>query len=127
MAAPIVYCKCGKKTKIRTSWRDPNPSRRFYGCSGFNIIPIQLRLIVVFSLWYDPPICKRASDVIPGLLRRVNRLEVENKQFETGLKSRAQSRILATRLIVELVLVMAILLTKFGDNEKEAIVLELGM
>lgn len=40
-------------------------------------------------MWYDSPICKRATKVIPGLLRKLNvlegkieRLEAENRMLE---------------------------------------------
>ena len=33
-------------------------------------------------MWIDPPICERATAVIPGLLRRINTMEAErNKEM----------------------------------------------
>ncbi|KAI8572929.1 hypothetical protein RHMOL_Rhmol01G0239100 [Rhododendron molle] len=59
---------CGNKRVLRTSWTDPNPGRRFMGCTkggckGFD--------------WVDPPMCRRAVKIIPGLLRKTNKLEIE--------------------------------------------------
>ncbi|GKC61195.1 hypothetical protein Tco_1088793, partial [Tanacetum coccineum] len=41
--------------------------------------------MVVLHLWYDPPMCQRSVQIIPGLLRSRNELEeilatVEEKQ-----------------------------------------------
>uniref|UniRef100_A0A5B7ACY3 GRF-type domain-containing protein n=1 Tax=Davidia involucrata TaxID=16924 RepID=A0A5B7ACY3_DAVIN len=71
------YCHCGKRAIIRTSWTDLNPGRRFHGCeksgdhSGCG-----------FFNWYDPPICNRARQVIPGLLRSMTRLEIEVSRLQ---------------------------------------------
>ncbi|KAI8571637.1 hypothetical protein RHMOL_Rhmol01G0135300 [Rhododendron molle] len=68
---------CGNQRLLRTSWTDPNPGRRFLGCTkagckGFD--------------WVDPPMCRRAVQIIPGLLRKTNKLEIE------VAKSRAKER-----------------------------------
>ncbi|GKA51631.1 pentatricopeptide repeat superfamily protein, partial [Tanacetum coccineum] len=59
---------CGSVGVIRTSWTSTNPGRRFFGCSkrGTNCGIID---------WYDPPMCDRAVQIIPGLLRRINHLQ----------------------------------------------------
>ncbi|GJU68675.1 zinc finger, GRF-type containing protein [Tanacetum coccineum] len=65
----IMICRrCGSVGVIRTSWTSTNPGRRFFGCSkrGTNCGIID---------WYDPPMCDRAVQIIPGLLRRINHLQ----------------------------------------------------
>ncbi|GJV40540.1 zinc finger, GRF-type containing protein [Tanacetum coccineum] len=65
----MVRCRtCGSRGVIRTSWTPTNPGRRFFGCSkrGTNCGIID---------WYDPPMCDRAVQIIPGLLRRINQLQ----------------------------------------------------
>ncbi|CAA0810016.1 DNA topoisomerase 3-alpha [Striga hermonthica] len=66
-------CQCGKRAVLRTSWTDDNPGRRFHSCLSWK------RGGCKFFEWEDPPICRRAKSIIPGLLRRVNALEDENK------------------------------------------------
>ncbi|GJY90700.1 hypothetical protein Tco_0505896, partial [Tanacetum coccineum] len=48
--------------KMKTSLTDRNPGRRFYGCRNE-------ATNYDFRGWVDPPICVRAVDVIPRLLR----------------------------------------------------------
>ncbi|GJY47235.1 hypothetical protein Tco_0436298 [Tanacetum coccineum] len=62
-------CACGLEDVIRTSWTNRNPSRRFYGC------PTLSPTYVNFLRWYDPPMCQRSVQIIPGLLRSRNELK----------------------------------------------------
>ncbi|GJR67235.1 hypothetical protein Tco_0013300 [Tanacetum coccineum] len=64
-----VRCACGLEAVIRTSWTNQNPSRRFYG------YPTLRPACVNFLMWYDPPMCQRSVQIIPGLLRSRNELE----------------------------------------------------
>ncbi|GJU78507.1 hypothetical protein Tco_1275577 [Tanacetum coccineum] len=59
---------CHSVCVIRTSWTDYNPGRRFYCCSrrGTNYGIVD---------WYDPPMCARSVQIIPGLLRNMNGLQ----------------------------------------------------
>ncbi|GKE37018.1 zinc finger, GRF-type containing protein [Tanacetum coccineum] len=75
----MVRCACGLEGVIRTSWTNRNSGRRFYGC------PTLSPTCVNFLRWYDPPMCQRSIQIIPGLLRSHNELEeivamVEEKQ-----------------------------------------------
>ncbi|GJY12927.1 zinc finger, GRF-type containing protein [Tanacetum coccineum] len=54
---------------IRTSRTNRNLGRRFYGC------PTLSPTCVNFLRWYDPPMCQRFVQIIPGLLRSRNDLE----------------------------------------------------
>ncbi|GJS75718.1 hypothetical protein Tco_0725599 [Tanacetum coccineum] len=62
-------CACVLKAVIRTSWTNRNPCRHFYGC------PTLSPTYVNFLRWYDPPMCQRSVQIIPGLLRSRNELE----------------------------------------------------
>ncbi|GKD34909.1 zinc finger, GRF-type containing protein [Tanacetum coccineum] len=62
-------CTCGLEAVIRTSWTNRNPGRRFYGC------PTLSPTCVNFLGWYDPPMCQRSVQIIPGLWRSRNKLE----------------------------------------------------
>nr|GEV76570.1 hypothetical protein [Tanacetum cinerariifolium] len=65
----MVCCACGLEAVIRTSWTNRNPSRRLYGC------PTLSPTYVNFLRWYDPPMCQRSVQIIPGLLISRNELE----------------------------------------------------
>ncbi|KAG8371573.1 hypothetical protein BUALT_Bualt13G0102000 [Buddleja alternifolia] len=65
-------CYCMRLAKFRCSWTDANPGRRFYGCE---LTPNAGGC--GFFEWFDPPMCNRSRNVIPGLLRNVDRLETE--------------------------------------------------
>ncbi|GJX45548.1 hypothetical protein Tco_0262224, partial [Tanacetum coccineum] len=64
-----VRCACGLEAVIRTSWTNQNLGRRFYGF--LTLSPT----CVNFLRWYDPPMCQRSVQIIPGLLRSRNELE----------------------------------------------------
>ncbi|KAK9049677.1 hypothetical protein SSX86_031354 [Deinandra increscens subsp. villosa] len=73
----MAVCYCGHQTTIRTSWTDANPGRRFYSCA-------QKESSCNFFLWVDPPMCRRAVEIIPGLLRSINELQSVAKRIETS-------------------------------------------
>ncbi|PWA75570.1 zinc finger, GRF-type [Artemisia annua] len=65
----MVLCLCNKQCVIRYSWTPRNPGRCFYCCpqtGGTNC---------GFFNWYDPPMCARLTEIIPGLLMSRNVLE----------------------------------------------------
>ncbi|GJZ46333.1 zinc finger, GRF-type containing protein [Tanacetum coccineum] len=53
----MVIRGCGNKAKIKTSWTDRNPGRRFYGCR------MEATNYGFFG-WVDPPMCERSLDVL---------------------------------------------------------------
>ncbi|GKB10327.1 hypothetical protein Tco_0844250 [Tanacetum coccineum] len=53
----MVIRGCGNKAKIKTSWTDRNPGRRFY---GFRMEATNYG----FFGWVDPPMCERSLDVL---------------------------------------------------------------
>ncbi|KAL6588035.1 hypothetical protein OROMI_001013 [Orobanche minor] len=82
-----------------SSWKDNNVGRRFLGCP---IYPN--RGYCKFLEWIDPPLCERATQIILGLLKRLNEQRVEKKNLESindeleEIKSRLQS---ANDMLVE--------------------------
>ena len=46
-----VYCYCGDKMKVRTSWTKTNPGRRFIGCPNY----VSLRFIGCLHFWVRYP------------------------------------------------------------------------
>ncbi|GJX43813.1 zinc finger, GRF-type containing protein [Tanacetum coccineum] len=65
----MVRCACGLEVVIRTSWTNRNLGRRFYGCPTLSLTCVN------FLRWYDPPMCQRSVQIIPGLLRSRNELK----------------------------------------------------
>ncbi|XP_074561889.1 uncharacterized protein LOC141818267 [Curcuma longa] len=74
-------CRCGLLAKIITSWTDDNPGRRFAICSLH-----ENEGGCGFWTWIDDEICSRSTQVIPGLLRRINKLEADAKSAENTMK-----------------------------------------
>ncbi|XP_027152586.1 uncharacterized protein At4g04775-like [Coffea eugenioides] len=66
-------CSCGSKTNLKTSWTDRNPARRYVECANGKVDGCG------YWNWYDEEMCERSKQVIPGLLRRINRVETENE------------------------------------------------
>ncbi|MFS7909641.1 putative transcription factor GRF family [Helianthus anomalus] len=97
----MVFCHCGRDAIIQTSWTSKNPGRRFYAC------PVQ-GSNCGFIGWYDQERCQRCVDIIPGLLRGKNKLEVDvqklghsNVLLEGKLReSEANSRKLKMYLVI---------------------------
>ncbi|GJX70345.1 zinc finger, GRF-type containing protein [Tanacetum coccineum] len=65
----MIRCACGLEAVIKTSWTNRNPGRCFYSC------PTLSPTCVNFLRWFDPPMCQRSVQIIPGLLRSRNELE----------------------------------------------------
>nr|KAJ0192462.1 hypothetical protein LSAT_V11C800402040 [Lactuca sativa] len=74
----MVLCFCGNVAVVRTSWTSRNPGRRFYACP-------KMGSRCGFLGWFDPPMCQRSTVIIPGLLRTMNRYEVEVGQLKMCL------------------------------------------
>ena len=64
-------CLCGNWLATKTAWTDLNAGRRFVSCERCR-----------FFRWLDEPLCERARAIIPGLLRKINKLEAQTKQVE---------------------------------------------
>lgn len=61
-------CFCGKWLAAKTAWTDANAGRRFISCERCR-----------FFRWLDEPLCERSRAIIPGLLRRINKLEAQQR------------------------------------------------
>ncbi|KAL8234097.1 hypothetical protein R6Q59_020197 [Mikania micrantha] len=62
----MAFCACGKQAIVRTSWTSKNPG---------------------FIRWFDPPMCDRSVDIIPGLLKYKNGLQMQLKASVVESKS----------------------------------------
>nr|XP_017221678.1 PREDICTED: uncharacterized protein LOC108198434 [Daucus carota subsp. sativus] len=85
---------------LRTSWTDANPGRRFWGCSQYMR---NQRRGCNFHLWHDPAVGDRAKNIIPGLLRKIQRLEEEMK------RNRKKEKMLVFCLITTVVIIFVLL------------------
>ncbi|KAL3655204.1 hypothetical protein CASFOL_000990 [Castilleja foliolosa] len=66
-----VRCHCGIQLELVTSWIDDNPGRRFQACPNY-----KMPSCCGFFRWFDEEMCSRSKEVIPGLLRKTNKLEL---------------------------------------------------
>ncbi|KAK1432202.1 hypothetical protein QVD17_09096 [Tagetes erecta] len=67
-----VFCSCGYDSIIFTSWTPVNPGWRFHCCIKE----------CGFVAWCDPPMSRRAVEVIPGLLRTINATQNQNRRLK---------------------------------------------
>ncbi|KAK6151949.1 hypothetical protein DH2020_014584 [Rehmannia glutinosa] len=99
-------CHCGTLAVIRTSWTTDNPGRRFQSCRQFD------RGGCSFFAWKDPPMCRRAKAIIPGLLKRINDMckELEkmelNEQKISGMEHEIEKLKRKNRMLVNLLVVL---------------------
>ncbi|KAL3637465.1 hypothetical protein CASFOL_018633 [Castilleja foliolosa] len=66
-----VRCHCGIQLELVTSWTDDNPGRHFQACLNY-----KMPSCCGFFRWFDEEMCSRSKEVIPGLLRKTNKLEL---------------------------------------------------
>ena len=64
-------CLCGNWLVAKTAWTELNDGRRFVSCERCR-----------FFRWLDEPLCDRTRSIIPGLLRKINKLEAQQKQVQ---------------------------------------------
>ncbi|KAK6161804.1 hypothetical protein DH2020_005185 [Rehmannia glutinosa] len=72
-----VYCQCGSKVVLKTSWIKNNPGRRFWACPNY-----EKGEYYGYFEWLDDEVCSRAKHVIPGLLAKLNKREDEMTQMK---------------------------------------------
>ncbi|KAH7864598.1 hypothetical protein Vadar_031539 [Vaccinium darrowii] len=72
-----------------------NPGRRFSSCPNNNCKDF---------VWVDPPMCQRAVQIIPGLLRRSNRLEVELHNSKVRVRNLAVALCATWMMIIAVVI-----------------------
>nr|KAJ0195402.1 hypothetical protein LSAT_V11C700360260 [Lactuca sativa] len=75
-----IICFCGNNYVLRTSWTPLNPGRWFYACP---LPDSKCR----FLGWFDPPMCDRATAIIPGLLKSMNNLKLSVKELEDEIQN----------------------------------------
>ncbi|CAL2265036.1 unnamed protein product [Prunus armeniaca] len=92
------WCHCGKLARMQTSWTSSNPGQRFLVCpksKGRGEKGCR------FFQWFDAEMCERSKSLIPGLLRKIDRVEKENA------KIRAKSKILWAAMLLSWLVVFA--------------------
>lgn len=72
-----MKCYCGGWAVQQTAWTSANAGRRFVSCP--------FRRCGFFN-WLDPPLCDRARVIILGLIKKINRLEAEQRNaLDSGI------------------------------------------
>ncbi|CAN1121269.1 Uncharacterized protein At4g04775 [Linum perenne] len=74
----VRRCLCGQSLILLTSWTNENPGRRFWRCS--RQVKAKNSEGKHYFEWHDPPIEERSRQVINGLLRKLNKLEHEQRE-----------------------------------------------
>ncbi|CAL2231282.1 unnamed protein product [Prunus armeniaca] len=72
------WYNCGKLVRMQTSWTTSNLWRRFLVCpksKGNGEKGCK------FFQWFDAEMCERSKSLIPGLLRKIDRVEKENAKI----------------------------------------------
>ncbi|CAI9279395.1 unnamed protein product [Lactuca saligna] len=70
----MPICACGNRDlAIVTSWSDLNPRRRFWSC-------LRNERRCGWIGWFDEPMCPRSVEVMPGLIRSMNKLQESLQQ-----------------------------------------------
>ncbi|KAL3622638.1 hypothetical protein CASFOL_034049 [Castilleja foliolosa] len=77
----VARCHCGIQLEVMTSWTDDNPGRRFQGCPNY-----KKPSCCGFFRWVDEEVCSRSKQIIPGLIRKKNKLELELATEQEKLK-----------------------------------------
>ncbi|KAL8488121.1 hypothetical protein ACS0TY_024416 [Phlomoides rotata] len=76
-ASTLVKCYCKREAIVVTSWKEGNVGRRFFGCAAYPNIGYCKKF-----RWIDEPLCDRAREIIPGLLKRMNEQKAEIKKAQ---------------------------------------------
>nr|GEW71590.1 zinc finger, GRF-type [Tanacetum cinerariifolium] len=92
----MVFCWCRRVAIIKTSWTDAHPGHCF---NNYPITGSQCSWID----WVDPPMCARAVQIIPGLLRVRNMHEAAIQELTTWRKCNCKGHLFC--LLVCMILV----------------------
>ncbi|XP_074374320.1 uncharacterized protein LOC141714718 [Apium graveolens] len=82
-------CWCGRAAVLKTSWTDANLGRRFWGCFCFME---DRRNSCNFHFWFDPPMCQRSRMIIPGLLKKIDKLEDDLGKHEAAVEKKGNKK-----------------------------------
>ncbi|CAK9149464.1 unnamed protein product [Ilex paraguariensis] len=69
-------CFCGLKCKVKTSWTENNPERRFYSFPNYKTVG---KSSCKYFDWYEPKMTDRERNIIVGFMRKTTKLENEIK------------------------------------------------
>ncbi|KAL0401317.1 UNVERIFIED_CONTAM: hypothetical protein Slati_4161600 [Sesamum latifolium] len=110
----VRTCFCGFEVIVRTSWTNSNPGRQFRDCP---VITYVFGSYCRVFQWVDPPMCRRAKEIIPGLLSRINDQERQlNECRKTDFKKQVlEGKLITYRLmgIVASVVIFVLLILYF--------------
>ncbi|KAG6510084.1 hypothetical protein ZIOFF_028092 [Zingiber officinale] len=73
---PHILCYCGLRATLWTSWKETNPSRRFFSCPKFRERGCD------FFLWHDPELSERTKGIINDLKRDNKKLQMEISELK---------------------------------------------
>ncbi|KAL6494493.1 hypothetical protein OROGR_031293 [Orobanche gracilis] len=73
----LIYCDCGVRSPILTSWTDDNPGRKFFGCGFYEVYG---KKCCGFFQWYDDEDFLAAKDKVIARLVKKNEEMNENNE-----------------------------------------------
>ncbi|KAH1261159.1 hypothetical protein GmHk_02G004084 [Glycine max] len=71
-----VMCLCNVEAPLVTSWIEDNPRRRFYGCGLYKCNYFE---------WHDPIANSRQKRIIVTLMKKVDELNLREKDLQTKI------------------------------------------
>lgn len=76
-----MFCTCGVELPLKTSWTLNNPGRRFRACPSYGT-PAYCGAFQ----WWDPEMCSRSKQIIPGLKKEIADLKDDNVTLVKSLR-----------------------------------------
>ncbi|KAB1203239.1 hypothetical protein CJ030_MR8G028818 [Morella rubra] len=76
--ADFVSCRCNIWATVRTSLKDDNLGRQFYGYPMYSDTSTGCN----FFRWIDPPICPCGQEFLPPMMRKMKKLEEEARKLK---------------------------------------------
>ncbi|TKY48452.1 hypothetical protein E2542_SST25871 [Spatholobus suberectus] len=68
-----IVCKCGALSKLKISWSDDNPGKRFYGCGNYNGSIGRCD----YFIWYNPLTNDFHANLFNKLKKEIKNLKLE--------------------------------------------------
>ncbi|GFP80426.1 hypothetical protein PHJA_000186000 [Phtheirospermum japonicum] len=97
------FCHCdGEKTlNLKTSWTKRNPGRRYWACPKYGT-----NGYCGIFIWLDGEMCERSKQIIPGLLKKIDKFEdeineckINEKKLEAELRiAKGKERVISDQL-----------------------------
>ncbi|KAL5159594.1 hypothetical protein HKD37_15G043888 [Glycine soja] len=92
-----VLCLCNIEAPLVTSWTEDNPGRRFYGCGLYKVTS---RKWCNYFEWHDPVANSRQKKIMVALMKKVDELELREKDLQSRIRDMKRKEIFLGILLV---------------------------